>query len=146
MVDKETVLERLEALEAYAAELDHYRAFSFADILSDFVKYRAIQHSLQLGAQAIADIAVHIITADFSYRIQDYREAIEALGKAGVLPEDFAHRLAPIVGFRNILVHEYLRVDPEKVYEHLQHGSADFREFARYIAAYLKRLGVLEEK
>ena len=42
------------------------------------------------------------------------------MGELGVIPVDHARRLAPIAGFRNILAHEYLSVDWDRVYDHLQ--------------------------
>ena len=47
---------------------------------------------------------------------RDYYEAIVRLGELGVLPPEFAAHLAPLAGFRNILVHEYLEVDWLEVY------------------------------
>ena len=44
-----------------------------------------------------------------------------------------------LAGFRNILVHDYLVVDPTKVYDALVHGRADLREFGYHIAEYLRR-------
>jgi len=146
MVDVESVTERLEALQAYIAELDHYAQYSLRELTSDFIKYRAAQHSLQLAAQVVVDIAVHIITADFNARVQDYREAVESLGKVGVLPSEFAKRQAPIAGFRNILVHEYLTVDPAKLYDILVHGRADLQEFGQRITEYLQRTGALSDE
>lgn len=137
MVDVQIVTERLEALKAYLAELDHYARYSLDELTSDFVKYRAAQHSLQLAAQAVVDIATHISTADYNSRVQDYRQAIETLGQEGVLPPAFADRLAPIAGFRNILVHEYLAVDPARLYSMLVHGREDLRAYGRYITEYL---------
>ena len=61
------------------------------------------------------------------------------LGKVGVLTPEFAERLAPLAGFRNILVHEYLVVDPVKVHDILIRGRADLMEFGRQIALYLER-------
>ena len=43
-----------------------------------------------------------------------------------------------MAGFRNLLVHDYAEVDPELVYEFLQHRVVDFEEFMKHIAAYLK--------
>jgi uncharacterized protein YutE (UPF0331/DUF86 family) len=146
MVDVQTVTERLEALKAYLAEMDHYAQYSLDELTSDFVKYRAAQHSLQLAAQAVVDIAAHIVTADYNSRAQDYRQAIQSLGKEGVLSSAFAERLAPIAGFRNILVHEYLAVDPEKLYAILIHGRADLQEFGRRIVEYLRRTGALGDE
>ena len=42
------------------------------------------------------------------------------MGELGVLPPNFARSLAPNAGFRNILVHEYLSVDWDYVYDNLQ--------------------------
>lgn len=138
MVDVQTVVERLEALHTYITELDHYAQFSYDELAADFVKYRAAQHSLLLAAQAVLDIAVHIVTADFDSRVQDYRQALESLGTVGVLPLEFAERLAPLASFRNILVHDYLVVDPRRAYDVLVQGRADLREFSRHISAYLQ--------
>jgi uncharacterized protein YutE (UPF0331/DUF86 family) len=138
MPDKELLLARLEALDTYLAELDHYAQYTFEEMVNDFVKYRAVQHSLQLAAQVIFDIASHIITADFHSRAQEYREMITELGKVGILEPDFAQRLAPLAGFRNILVHDYLVVDPVIVHDILINGRADLREFGKEITLYLQ--------
>ena len=63
-MDKESLLARLEALDTYLAELDFYAQYSVEEMANDFVKYRAVQHSLLLAAQATVDIAAHIITAE----------------------------------------------------------------------------------
>ncbi len=139
MVDVQTVVERLTALEGYIAELDHHARYPFGDLTADFVKYRAAQHSLLLAAQAVLDIAAHIVSADYDLRVQSYRQAIEELGRVGVLPPDLAARLAPLAGFRNLLVHDYLTVDPARVYEVLMEGRDDLRQFARRVADYLER-------
>ena len=110
------------------------------------MKYRAVERSLQLAAQAIVDIATHIISADYNARVEDYRQAIESLGREGVLPPASAERLAPIAGFRNILVHEYLVVDPMKLYDMLIHGRTDLQEFGQRIIGYLQRTGALSDE
>ncbi|MBM3144634.1 MAG: DUF86 domain-containing protein [Chloroflexi bacterium] len=141
MVDVEAVIERLEALDAYIAELEHFAGYSLKSLSDDFVKYRAVQRSLQLAAQAVIDIATHVIAADFDHRVQDYRQALIALGSVGVLTPEFAERLAPLAGFRNILVHEYLAVDPEKLYSALTDSLDDLRVFGQQIALYIQQSG-----
>jgi uncharacterized protein YutE (UPF0331/DUF86 family) len=58
------------------------------------------------------------------------------MGELGVLPPDFADQIAPIAGFRNILIHEYLVVDWDEVYENLANLDALSR-FAALIRAWL---------
>jgi len=68
---------------------------------------------------------------------RDYYESILRLGELGVLPADFAERLAPIAGFRNILVHEYLTVNWDEVYGNLQRLD-DLYQFAEYVRNWLR--------
>ena len=58
------------------------------------------------------------------------------MGELAVLPVDFARKLAPIAGFSNILVHEYLSIDWDEVYKHLQ-DLDDLIRFAELIRSWL---------
>ena len=60
------------------------------------------------------------------------------MGKHGVIPKDFASKIEGMAGFRNILVHDYLEIDPRKVYQNLLNALKDFDEFARYIVGYIE--------
>ncbi|MBX3056212.1 MAG: DUF86 domain-containing protein [Anaerolineae bacterium] len=139
MTDQETVLVRLNALKNYLQELDYYAQFSLQELTADFVKYRATQHSLLLAAQAVVDIAMHIVAGDYDVSVESYRQAIVELGNKGVIEAELATQLAPFAGFRNILVHDYLVVDPVIVGDILQNGRADLREFGKQITTYLQK-------
>ena len=60
------------------------------------------------------------------------------MGELAVLPVDFARKLAPIAGFRNILIREYLSVDWDEVYKHLQDLN-DIIRFADFIREWLRQ-------
>ena len=75
----------------------------------------------------------------------EYRQIIVKMGQHRILPYDFAERIAPMASFRNIIVHEYLTVDPAHVYENLQHGLDDFEQFIYYVYEYLRREGCIDE-
>ena len=70
-----------------------------------------------------------------------YYEAILIMGELGVLPVDFSQHLAPIAGFRNILVHEYISVDWDQVYKHLQRLE-DLDRFRDLVRLWMKNRGV----
>jgi uncharacterized protein YutE (UPF0331/DUF86 family) len=143
MVKVEPVLARLEALNQYLSELEPFRSLTRAEFLGDLRNYRTVERDFQLAAQAAIDIASHILAADFPQRPEGYREVIELLGQVGVLPADLADRFAGVASFRNILIHEYLAVDLDIVYNHLQDDLDDFQLFGRYVAEYLARSGAL---
>jgi len=79
-----------------------------------------VERNLEIAIQCCIDISHRIIALENARKPTDYYEAILLMGEIGVLPSEFARGLAPIAGFRNILVHEYLRVDWDQVYAHLQ--------------------------
>jgi uncharacterized protein YutE (UPF0331/DUF86 family) len=64
--------------------------------------------------------------------------AILRLGESAILPLEFARRLAPIAGFRNILVHEYVSIDWNEVYGNLQRLS-DLQTFADFVKEWLSK-------
>ena len=55
------------------------------------------------------------------------------------MPTQFAEKLVGMGSFRNVLVHLYTEVDPEKVYQHLQHDLGDLEQFTQYVGEYLTK-------
>lgn len=95
-----------------------------------------VERNLEVAAQCCIDICHRIIVLEGAQKPRDYREAILRMGELGVLPMDFAHRLAPIAGFRNVLVHEYLAVDWDEVYANLA-NLEDLLRFAALVRKWL---------
>jgi uncharacterized protein YutE (UPF0331/DUF86 family) len=60
------------------------------------------------------------------------------MGALRVLPPDFARHLAPLAGFRNILVNEYLGVNWDEVFLNLQ-NLEDLNKFAMYVRQWLRQ-------
>ncbi len=83
-------------------------------------------------------MANRIISIEDAQKPRDYYEAFLILGNIQALPSDFARKMAPVAGFRNILVHEYIGLDWDLVYDHL-HRLEDFYEFEEYIKKWARR-------
>jgi len=96
-----------------------------------------IERNLEVAAQAAIDIANRIISIEGLEKPRDYYEAILRLGEAEILPLDFAQYLAPIAGFRNILVHDYMDIDWNEVHSNL-HQLHDLSKFMDYVKKWMK--------
>lgn len=59
------------------------------------------------------------------------------LAKEKVLPKKFADTFSSVARFRNLLVHEYAKIDMKKVHEYLHHELEHFNTFAKAISRYL---------
>lgn len=99
-----------------------------------------VERNLEVAAQCCIDICNRIIAVEGAEKPTDYSDAILRMGQIGVLPADFARELAPIAGFRNVLVHEYVQLDWDRVYRNLQESS-DLALFADRIRAWLRKKG-----
>jgi len=97
-----------------------------------------VERNLEVAIQSCIDIANRIISLDELEKPKDYYGSIIMLGKENILPYDFAQRFAPITGFRNILIHEYLDIDWDEVYKNLQRMN-QFYKFMDYVKKWLSR-------
>ena len=70
------------------------------------------------------------------------RETFQVLAEKGALPEDLGKRMEGWAGFRNILVHLYLEIDQDILFDIL---TRDLHELRAY-AAELNRVAFGEEE
>lgn len=141
MISDLTLNMKLEKLRGYREYLESYRKHSLADLETDYTLQGAVLRYLQLAIECVLDIGEILISELKLPKPGELREVIEVLGKHKILPADFAERLAPIAGFRNILVHEYADVDLERVYKYLQENLKDFDFYAQCIVRFVKSHG-----
>lgn len=137
MTNSDIIKERLLQIDENLKLLDDLRKTNKEDFQKDLKSLRTAERCLEINIQAILDICHYLIANNNWPRPSDNKEAIEIIAKYKVIPEDFAKTLFPMVGLRNLLVHEYVKISPALIYEHLQ-KIQDFRTFQKYILAYLK--------
>lgn len=137
MIDTTLIRKKLGELETYILTLERLRSYSLKELLEDRAKAWSVEHGLQIAVQTVIDTGNNILAALGEHEIEDYVDVIDKLGEQDVIPKAFSQAIRGMAGFRNILVHEYAAVDLEKVYHVLQNQLDDFRQFAKYIDAYL---------
>lgn len=86
-----------------------------ANLTSDITRQDSIVLNLQRACEAAIDLAMHLVRKHRLGVPQDSREAFELLVKGGRLDERTAASLRGMVGFRNVAVHDYTRLNLEIV-------------------------------
>ena len=106
--------------------------------IADFHFFGLTERYLQLLCQIIIDILNLIIIEQGIRKPESNQEIISILFNNKIISENLASRLDGIVGFRNILVHEYEEIDKKIVYKYLIEKIDDFEIFKKEILKYIK--------
>jgi uncharacterized protein YutE (UPF0331/DUF86 family) len=133
----EALRERLLKLEEIISRLQEAGQTDRGTLRVNFRDAWIAERGLQLGAEVVFDIGNHVLSAHFGVSPKDYEDIIAQLAHHGVIDDALRARLKGLGGFRNILVHGYLRVDPDRVADYLAKAPADFSEFARQVRDWL---------
>lgn len=131
------IARRLDELDERLARLQPLRNRPRHDFDQDPYLRDIVERNLEVAAQCCIDTCHRIIVMEGALKPTDYYDAILRMGQIGVLPATFARTLAPIAGFRNVLIHEYVRLDWDEVYNNLQQ-IGDLERFAKLIRAWLR--------
>ncbi|MBW1986751.1 MAG: DUF86 domain-containing protein [Deltaproteobacteria bacterium] len=129
---------RLDELSERLARLEPLRAKKRAEFDQDPYLRDIVERNLEVAVQCCLDISHRIISLTQAPKPTDYYEALLKMGELGVIPLDFARNLAPLAGFRNILIHEYIRLDWDEVYSNLQQID-DLARFADFVREWLRK-------
>jgi uncharacterized protein YutE (UPF0331/DUF86 family) len=140
MIDRDVINEKIEKLREYLTLLKEYRKSSLKELKEDLKLQGAVRCYLQLSIECVIDIGEIIISGLRLPRPEEAREVIEILGKNKIIPVSFSKHFSSVAGFRNILVHEYAKVDINKLYEHLKNDLKDFNFYIKYIVKFIYRV------
>lgn len=136
MVD-EVRVERL--LRSLSDDVSYLREESGAgeDRRADPAWLRAVKYTFITAIEAVVDVAQHFCATEGWGPPSTNADALRVLGRHRVLQADLAGGLAAAVGFRNVLVHEYVTVDDEIVVARLGDLS-ELEAFMAAVAAWLE--------
>lgn len=128
MVDRTTVEARAARLERDLEALARVERSGREAFVSDDVLRLQGERALQLAIQACIDVGAHLVAAWGLGPAEDYGDVFERLARGGGLERSLADRLKRAAGQRNLLVHAYLDLRPELVWEGIE-AADDLREF-----------------
>jgi len=95
-----------------------------------------VRYGLLESIQVVIDIACKISSEYNLGNPKNYRGCIELLEKHKYLDANLSKKVIGMVGLRNLLVHEYIEIDEEKLYAFLGHLD-DFILFGMAMKEYL---------
>ena len=130
----EVALNKKESIERCIRQIRQYYARpSDVPFAEDYFKQDAIAANLQRATEQTIDLANHVIKKKKLGLPKESRESFEILAEAGVIPRDLAGRLRGMVGFRNVLMHEYRRLEISILVDVIENRLEDLLLFSNLV-------------
>lgn len=134
----EIILNKKISIERCIAQIRRYYAIeSEKPFEKDFLKQDAIGMNLQRMSELTIDIANYLIKTRKLGLPQDSADAFALLHRAGLISETMMENMKGMVGFRNVLVHEYKKLDLAVMIDVIEHHLNDPLDFANLAFAVL---------
>ncbi len=134
MTDAGLLAKKLTRIEACIKDLE---LVTPASIEANIVHERFVEHTLQIAIQAAVDIASHIVSDERLGDADTNHALFDLIARHGWIPDDQIPVMHRMVGFRNVLVHEYEDVDVRLVRAIVERHVNDLQAFVDSVRAKL---------
>jgi len=139
MVDRTRLAKCIQELEGYLKHLAELRKHPVEEFLSDWRIYDLADRQLHLTMETFLSIGEMIIS-EFGFAKPDtYADIPRILFENKVITNLLKDKLIDLARFRNVLVHDYLRLDHQRVYQHVQTDGEIVKEFVDAIKRFVTK-------
>lgn len=136
-LDVDIISARLARLENCLKRLKEVAGEPLDKFIADPDLQDKAERNFQIAAQCCIDIGSHILAGQALGVPESYAEIFYLLSESKIISAGLAEKFARISGFRNLLVHDYLRLKPERIYANLAQIE-DFNEFSAAVIRLLE--------
>ena len=137
MLDRDRIITKIDELEGYLKELRSIIPEGYDEYLLSTEKRRACERLLQISVECVIDICGLLISGLRLGLPSEESEIIEKLFLNNIVSEEMKDTLKSMKGFRNILVHDYAKLDNALIYEIATTRLIDFERFIEDISKVL---------
>ena len=131
------MLHRLANLEENIVTLKELQnKITVDDVRNNKFDEWALRYGIFESIQIVIDISCHLASKYNLGVSKTYVECIEKLLKHNYVTTELAHSLISAIGLRNMLIHEYVKIDVTQLYDFLQF-IGDFEAFSYSVREYI---------
>jgi len=129
LVDSDLILAKAGSVKRHLGRVIEKRNTGLQTFLEDIDRQESVLFNLQMAVQNCIDIAAHIIGEEGFGVPGSTSEMFYLLEENGYLDRNITEKMIKAVGLRNLIVHEYSKIDLAKVFEIAQNDIEDLNEY-----------------
>lgn len=138
MSTKIVVENKLSAIQKYLTILRRYKKYSQKELQNDIDRRGAVERYLYLVVQAVIDCSEAVIALRGFRKPTTLSEVFYILHEEGILSSKQKETFVQMTGFRNIIAHDYERIDYSIVYSIVHEKIIDIQAFIKVIKKYCR--------
>jgi len=131
------IMEKMADIEKSISLLDRIAAIEKKDLLNDQIAISGAKYQLILAIEAAQNICNHLAARLAKEAPKSYADCFRILEENRIISKDLALNLVSMAKFRNLLVHQYGRVDDSIVYSVLKSDTRDLINYTDQIKWFL---------
>lgn len=120
MIDQRKITAYVSEIKVALDNLRHYAKLDKEAFLSSPISIRDTKYSFIIAGQAAIDLCYHLTAKLLKKAPSDYGNCFELLKDTGKFNEETLKGMANMAKFRNLLVHHYIKVEDDRVYDKLK--------------------------
>lgn len=97
-----------------------------------------IERQIQLAVDLCIALSRRLLVLENLEIPETNRDVFVKLSEEKIIPKPFAKQLSNSAGLRNLLVHEYGKIDYDRLFDGLKEGYRSFLDFSRLCEAIIK--------
>ena len=129
----DVILNKAASIERCLQRIVEEYANEKQNLVGNQTRQDAIVLNLQRACETAIDLDMYVVSQRKLGVPQDSRDAFTLLQTTGIIPTDLSTRMQHMVGFRNVAVHEYTRLNLDVVHAIITNHLDDFRAFSSTI-------------
>ncbi|MBW1748272.1 MAG: DUF86 domain-containing protein [Deltaproteobacteria bacterium] len=133
MVDTDLILAKAGSIKKHLNRVFEKRETDLRTFLKDIDRQESILFNIQMAVQNCIDIAAHIISDQGLGVPGSTNEMFYLLEENGYLDNEITEKMVKAVGLRNLIVHEYSKIDLDQIFEVAQKDITDLNEYLKSI-------------
>jgi len=137
-MDDLVVANKIESLRRCLTRVEQRCPQSPDELIGDIDAQDVLTLNLSRAVQLCVDISLHILSSGNQPVPQTMADAFTCLAEEGVITIDLAQSMRKSVGFRNIAIHQYEKINWLIVYSIATEKMHAFKAFAKAISVLLK--------
>jgi len=138
MTNFSVIENKISYLRKYLDILEGYKKYTREQIEKDVDIKGMVERYLYLVAQSAIDLAEATLSFKNLRKPTTLSETFIILEEAEIIDKDLTDEMIKMVGFRNILAHDYAEINYDIVYDILQNKLFDIEKFIELIKGQLK--------